>query len=240
MSDGSWSNQVVNVVVVQAGQPGTGIFLYNGPPGPTTLVEAVTPGPTTDPFGTAVPGGFYSIGLGPANSWLFGGKLVFSNGSSISGTPGGVLLVNGTVGTNAVQVNLPFTSALTAVDPATSVTPESWHSLGTAGSTGLTLEFARYQLTSEGELEIDIALTGGPSTGGTYTWSNTLPAAYTPAGGNFLRVAPMAVNAALAGGVEDAIVAVDCAGAAVPGRVRMTIPNAITANFTCMARFPLN
>ena len=58
MSGSAWSNQVQSLVIIQTGSPGSGLFLYNGTPGPGTLLASVTES-TADPFGnTTQPGGF--------------------------------------------------------------------------------------------------------------------------------------------------------------------------------------
>lgn len=51
-----WSNQATSLVVIQGGAPGTGLFLYNGPPaaGNPPVLWAVAPGVTADPFGNPV------------------------------------------------------------------------------------------------------------------------------------------------------------------------------------------
>lgn len=121
-------------------------------------------------------------------------------------------------------------------------TPEVWHSLGTAGATGCTLNQGRYRKTADGETEIDIALTAGAggSTAGTYTWSNTLPAAYQFTG-NYSRAYSMGYVDPVSAGAENPAIAVDGAGTATPGRVRMFLP-AFGANtlFTVSQRIPLN
>jgi hypothetical protein len=55
---------------------------------------------------------------------------------------------------------------------------DQWNTLGPIGN-GWSTAHGRYRLTTMGELEIDIALTGAGATG-TLTWPNTLPAAYRP------------------------------------------------------------
>jgi hypothetical protein len=65
----------------------------------------------------------------------------------------------------------------------TLITTDSWQSLGSPAATGFTSDHGRYRLTSDGDVEFDIALTagGGGGTAGSYTYANTLPAAYRPA-----------------------------------------------------------
>lgn len=56
---GGWDETgVLSLVIIETGIPGSGLFLYNGVPGPGTLLASVTES-TTDPFGnTTQPGGF--------------------------------------------------------------------------------------------------------------------------------------------------------------------------------------
>jgi hypothetical protein len=56
---------------------------------------------------------------------------------------------------------------------------DPWHSLGTFGL-GWTIARGRYRLTTDGELEIDINLTG-TGVPGSLLWPNTLPSQYRPA-----------------------------------------------------------
>jgi hypothetical protein len=118
---------------------------------------------------------------------------------------------------------------------------ETWHSLGTCGSTGCTLNEARYRLTPDGECEIDIALStgGGGSTAGTYTFTVTLPLAYQFPG-SFSRNLPVIMNADITTGTENPCVTVQGASAANPGQVRLTLPAISVAFFTCTARIPLS
>lgn len=135
------------------------------------------------------------------------------SGSGVALTSSGVLLTGAVTSTSG-----------TAAAPST-ITTDTWHSLGSAGATGCTLEQARYTLTPEIETMLDIALVvgSGGSTPGTYTWGNVLPAAYQFPG-SFLRIYPLTYNAAIAASSQASIIAIDGAGTANPGRVRITIP----------------
>jgi hypothetical protein len=148
-----------------------------------------------------------------------------------------------TIGGDPVQILTPLASALDQLEPGTTNTPETWHSLGTAGATGCTLLQARYRLAPDGQhTEIDIALEAGAggSTAGTYTWTNTLPAVYQFPG-SFLRNYPFPFNANITTATENSVIVVDGSTATVPGRVRMTIP-AVAANvyFTGTCLIPLS
>lgn len=87
---------------------------------------------------------------------------------------------------------------------ATPATAETWHSLGSPTATGFTSNIGQYRLTAEGETEIDVKLTAnaGGGTAGTYSYANTLPAAYRtpttriyPLGFNSTYVSAAAANA---------------------------------------------
>lgn len=57
MGGGPWSrNSVFQLIIIPAGVPGTGLFVYNGAPGPGNppVFSVVAPGVTADPFGNAV------------------------------------------------------------------------------------------------------------------------------------------------------------------------------------------
>lgn len=70
-----------------------------------------------------------------------------------------------------------FANAITTVHPGSSpAVAETWQSLGTFPSG--TTTHGRYRMTVEGEVELDINLTGTPTSG---TFPNALPAAYRPA-----------------------------------------------------------
>lgn len=76
-----------------------------------------------------------------------------------------------------IDGNARFQNGITLVEPGSSpAIAETWHSLGTFPS-GTTTR-GRYRMTAEGEVELDINLTGTPTSG---TFPNALPAAYRPA-----------------------------------------------------------
>jgi hypothetical protein len=169
-------------------------------------------------------------------------QISLGSGAYISDSSTGQLVIGGTVGTNAVECLLPFSTIIVPTQPGSTTTEETWHSLGTAGATGCTLEQARYRITPDGECEIDIALlaAAGGSIAGTYTWSNTLPAGYQFTG-NFLRNYPLIMNTTITTGTQNPCIVIDGNGTANAGRVRITIPAiAAGAYFTGTCRIPLN
>ena len=64
MAGSAWSNQVVAQLLVQAGQAGQGIFVYNGPPGFGNLIGSWSAAAGTDPFGNPYYQGLQLVGVG--------------------------------------------------------------------------------------------------------------------------------------------------------------------------------
>lgn len=201
-----------------------GAFFYNGAPGPGNLLVSIAGVAGVDGFGNA-----YPAGLGTTILNLF--AALFTSGAVLESDGGtGVRLLNG-----------PLTSTAGSAANPTVITTDAWQPLGSAGATGCTQLQARYTLSPEQFCVIDISLeaAAGGSTAGTYTFANTLPAAYQ-APGSGLRVYPFPFNAPITTGTQDSVIVVDEAGGPVPGRVRITIP-AVAANvfFTGTAFVPL-
>ena len=148
-----------------------------------------------------------------------------------SGTPAAGNLIgawSGTAGTdtfgNAFNANLNFLD-VTAFQPGSNPTAvETWHTLGSFGN-GWTSNHGRYRRTAENELQLDISLTSS-GTAGTFTWPNTMPAAYRPA---FVR--------RLAGVPSGSAACHSTIGTS--GTVSSTIPSG-AATFDCCGRVPLD
>src|SRR5487761_853784 len=67
-----WQSSVFTLLIVEAGQPGTGLFVYNGAPGPGNPPIFWASGAAVDPFGNALPGtagvegsGTFIVGTAP-------------------------------------------------------------------------------------------------------------------------------------------------------------------------------
>jgi hypothetical protein len=67
-----WQTSVFTLLIVEAGQPGTGLFVYNGAPGPGNPPIFWASGAATDLFGNALPGtagvegsGTFVVGTAP-------------------------------------------------------------------------------------------------------------------------------------------------------------------------------
>jgi hypothetical protein len=74
------------------------------------------------------------------------------------------------------------TNRVIAEDPASPGVDESWHSLGALGAGGhFTVTLARYRMTTDNCIELDIKVAGDGAQGSPVTFANTLPAAYRPA-----------------------------------------------------------
>jgi hypothetical protein len=241
-----------------------GGFFYNGSsPSPNGLVVTIATNALLDEEGNNVLSGLvsYGVNLGPGGGYeavQIDDAITWYSATAMTGTSPwtpqtqvnwdevhGLTLGFGT-GLSTVNVLDPVNPGIVATEPGSSPAAEAWHSLGAPSSpTGCTLQQARYRMTVEGECEIDIALVaagagGAGSTAGTYTFANTLPSAYQFSG-SFLRIYPLTYNAAITGGTQAPIIAVDGNGTANPGRVRITIP-ALAAGvaLTGTPRIPLN
>lgn len=118
--------------------------------------------------------------------------------------------------------------------PTAPATAETWHSLGSPSATGFTSNIAQYTYTAEGETEIDVKLTAnaGGGTAGTYSYANTLPAAYRPP---TTRIYPLGFNQTLASGVSNALI-VNSSGVV---QVKLAALSAATIVGTTV-RVPLN
>lgn len=87
-----WQNSVFPLLVVPAGVPGTGIYVYNGVPaaGNPPIAYIASPGVTADPYGNALPtpgGGIVSNSPGVAFSELTGGGIALG---LTGGTPSAI------------------------------------------------------------------------------------------------------------------------------------------------------
>lgn len=118
-----WSNVAsavleANTVIVIAGQPNTGIFLYNGTPATGNLIGSWAAAAGTDPYGNAYPRGLASftnsslpdIGLDLGRLLIGTGATSWPNAASISGlnTPGQIRVATGTTNTNTAPVLADF------------------------------------------------------------------------------------------------------------------------------------
>jgi hypothetical protein len=219
---------VANKVII-IGDTG-GLFVYAPTPAAGNLIASIAAEAGTDQFGNSYPAGI----MGELQT----NEIQFTSGGLVVGQ---LAPVGSGAEPPLTLLNEPFvTEAGTAANP-TIVSTDTFHSLGGVTGTGCTVEQDRYQLTPEQECEIDIALVAaaGGSVAGTYTFANTLPAAYQFPGA-FLRAYPFPFNAPITTATQDSVIVVDGTGAPVPGRVRITIP-AVAANvvFTGTCRIPL-
>jgi hypothetical protein len=58
-----WTSQVIEQLIIQAGAPNTGIFIYDGPPALGNLLASFTASAGVDPFGNVYDSGLQIIGL---------------------------------------------------------------------------------------------------------------------------------------------------------------------------------
>jgi hypothetical protein len=218
----------------------TGLYVYNGTPGNGNLIASLANAPGAsgsvhDRFGNVVFAGITAYGGidvinldGNTLSWYTSagvqnesiqfndalGQLIFST-----------IFNWAVVIQQALQVTGPITATGGTPANPTVIETDTWQSLGIISGANVTINEARYRLTPQNEVEIDIALlanTGG-TTAGTFTFSNTMPAKYQPLG-TFLRIYPFGYNTNIPTGAQNSIIAIDGAGGPVPGRVRVTLP----------------
>jgi hypothetical protein len=218
-------NAEFNNVTIRGGTViGGAALYYSGMPALGNLIASISGTTGVDAFGNTYPAGVSSVVID-----LFAAE--FTSGAVLESAGTGVQLLNG-----------PLQSVAGSAAHPTLVTTDVWHTLGTVTGTNCAFQNARYRLTPDNQVEIDIAaiVSAGGSTAGTYTFSVTLPAQYTPLGSN-LRVYPFAFNAPITTATQDSVLIIDGATAAVPGRVRITIP-AVAANvfYTATQRIPLD
>lgn len=141
---------------------------------PTTGGNANTPG-----GGAGGAGGWDGASNQKAGGHGSGGFIRLTY--TVSGAPVSFAAMAGAAGSDASSNAFAagFTGNIVAVQPGSNpAVVETWHSLGnyTSGTTTR----GRYRLTAEGELEIDVNLTGTP-TAGAGSFANTMPASYRPA-----------------------------------------------------------
>lgn len=157
----------------------SGIFFYSGTPGPGNppIVSASEGG--TDPYGNPVQSGVVSQSGGQTSA-LSGAELVFSSGGFISGSSG--LVLGGNIGLNAIEVLLPFSNALIAVQPGTSFTEETWHPMtlvnGWANAAGFVTAQYRKVASPPNSVEVIGVLNAAAASAAMFC---TLPAGYIPA-----------------------------------------------------------
>jgi hypothetical protein len=235
----------------------TGLYVYNGTPANGNLIASLANAPGAsgtvhDRFGNVVfagitaYGGIDAVNLdGNTLSWYTSAG-VQNESIQFNTALGGLIFSTifswAVVIQQALQVTGPITATGGTPANPTVIETDTWQTLGIISGSNCTINQARYRLTPQNEVEIDISLTAntGGTTAGTYTWSVTLPAQYTPLGA-FLRVYQMGFNAQITTATQNCIVAIDGKTFSVPGRVRTTIPAlAAAVNLSCTQIIPLD
>lgn len=160
---------------------------------------------------------------------------LLSSGEDKSFAAGGTLAYQDSTGAdwqylhwNASGLDIPACSLITAKDPSTGsvaspAIPETWHTLGSPSFAGWTSDHGRYRMTPWGDVEIDIHLSGS-GTAGTYTYPNSLQAAYIPA---ITRHYPMAITGNVTAGTNNARIFVSSTGI-----VQVVLPSVSNAGNT--------
>jgi hypothetical protein len=112
--------------------------------------------------------------------------------------------------------------------------PETWHSLGTLAN--YTVNVARYRLTPDGHMELDISVSSAGANAANTSFSNTpLAAPYQLGNGQSSTAYPLTSNRAVAAGDSMPRVIVGSNGG-----VSITQTAAVTALLTGQAFVPLN
>jgi hypothetical protein len=201
-----------------AAPPGSGIFIYNNA---GALIGSWVGAAGTDPVdGEAVLLGFtVQNPAGTISANMQSGSLIIEKFSGVVAPPQIQVLddtaVPGTASNtvlNAAGIVTPIIQAVTPGDNTGGA--ETWHTLGSPSATGYTTGHGRYRMSPEGETEFDIVLTanGGGGTAGTYTFANTLPAAYQPATN---RSYPLGYNGTITAGQNFPALRITTAGAVI-------------------------
>jgi hypothetical protein len=174
-----WSNQVVRASeVIIAGFPDA-LLVYNGAPGFNKLIASIAGVAGTDPYGNAYQAGITSYN-GTANFISIADSVIsFSIGAFIE-QAGAFLNIGGT-GAQGINIDLPFGEAISAVQPGTSVTQETWHPMTMINGWINTAGFvaAQYRLVASPPNSVEITGTISATAATAITFA-TLPAGYRP------------------------------------------------------------
>lgn len=217
-----------------------GVFIYLGTPSLGNPPIDWMTNATTDPFGNALPSqgvgtqqsGSNWASLFSGAAWLGDNLTTQPNAAAASGGSGMMLLKSGLTGVSdnaafielfsknsgggSVAASITLGSAVTATvgTPAapTLITTDVWNTLGAlAAGSGYTVNNGRFQLCTDGRVEIDINLTAGAATvAGNYAFATALPAGQRPP---FQCSYIIGFNGTTAAGVNTTTLRVSTAGA---------------------------
>jgi len=185
-----WSPQVLRATEVIISGPADFLLVYNGTPGPGTLLYSISPVSGVDPYGNAYQAGATSYQGTTSYTQIFGSQVTFFSsvapgftGFQVSDTD--VLEVVGTPGVASFQVTVPISQPLYASDPVAGFgTAETWHpiTLDAGWSAHAGYAAPSYRLDTDGALW----LTGMADFGSSQTVNHNLnnghplPAPYRP------------------------------------------------------------
>lgn len=202
---GASSGQVVRArLVIIFGIKG-GMFVYSPTPGFGNLIESVAAQAGTDPYGNPYFAGFWSYppsgnsqfaGLNQGTLYLGNGSLL-ANMGTVSSPSSGNMLISSPVasdtaatamfrsstasglGVPVLQVGYPANATLlTATDPNTG-NAAGWNPMtGLQNGWSSAGRHARYRLKPDGNVQLDLEISGGTIANGTVIW--TAPADYIP------------------------------------------------------------
>ena len=201
MSEGPWSNQVRALLIVAGPGAGSGVFVYDPSPGAANLIAAITDA-AKDPFGNATPGSgvsTYINGLSTsAAARLTGDQLLFYTGphnltgpwtlvSGIDSASVGLELGQGVSGSGVRFVD-PVQAPVTAIQPGTTATPETWHNITLDAGWSTSSQAAQYRMLPDGNVQTRGQITHASVTAVTQiNGSNPIDANYRPAATRFYR-----------------------------------------------------
>jgi hypothetical protein len=119
------------VLVLVSGTGVTGVFVYQGAPGPTTLIASMTNSPT-DPFGTPTYPSVaaYAAGTERVAAQLDAGEVIFNRGASVINAPAAVgsndaaplIATSGLVNATDLRATLSLNPATAGTTPIAQVT----------------------------------------------------------------------------------------------------------------------
>ena len=221
-------------------QNGAGnIVEWIGPAGATAILAlAILLSGDTNPRFTITPNGVISWGPGNAASDV----------SLERSSPGTLEVIGSLAISNSLQVlvntilegtqmsSLDMTAAGTNFS-GNPLIADSWHSLGTFPTAGVSTVVGRYRLLPDGDVEIDIMLSTSAAVAAfSASFPNTLPAAYLPAQDKICAIGTVGTNWTISSSrLPNCLVTT--AGAV---QVNMPAIPGAEANIGCTFRYPVN
>jgi hypothetical protein len=189
-----WLNDQFSLVVIGAGAPGTGLFVYSPTPGAGNLIASIAPAPGVDIYGNSYLQGFAVYAAGSATTYAQLNAAILTLANSVGGGTWTIgassltadLVINaGGAGGNLYIARLNATAASIVGNQINAAnTPETWHTLGLnvgfAALAGFAVPQYRFEpMGSGGQVRLrgGLSLTAGAAIGTAFA---TMPATYQP------------------------------------------------------------